>query len=170
MSKNHKRPIRSSQLMIDLVLSGRSVKCEICGCMDMEKLDLHHVVPVAVRPIHSMTNIVVLCKSHHALVERYYWEQRSRLMPIEAKELRNIAQEFRARAVPLKFIKDMQSKTKDLWLALNSHRKCSNISWWQQTYHEAKRWANDQVVIREVMPKDAITEDSWFVQREGFHS
>lgn len=166
--KLSKRGVQSSELVMNLVLSGRSAKCEVPGCshMSIENLDIHHIVPVTVKAIHSVDNLVILCSDHHALVERYYWWERSKLLPSEAREVKQIARMFKARAVNPSDMDRLKARTKELWTLLNQHPKCINTDWWKRVYTDARDWATKQEILRVVDPKNAIIEDPWFKERK----
>jgi hypothetical protein len=161
---NPKRSIRSNRLLMDLILNGRNVVCEVsgCGCADPTELEIHHIMPVSSRPIHSPDNLAILCRSHHALVERFYWWQRSKLMPDECREARSIALMFRHRTVPFGRLDELEARTKQLWGLLAAHPNSQNFMWWRSVFAKAKTWAAGKDVVRRVEAKDAITEDPWF--------
>lgn len=163
-SNSSSRDIHSNQLINKLIQSGRAMACEVagCTCTAIEKLELHHIMPVSIKPVHADSNLVILCRSHHALIERYYWWQRSMLMPETARRIKTIARMFKARAVPVLELDMLKAETAELWKIFNNHKNLSSYLWWHAIYKKAKQWAVHQNIIREVDPKDAIVEEPWF--------
>jgi hypothetical protein len=154
-----KRGIHSNRLLQDLLLSGRQLVCEVsgCGCIDPTELQIHHILPVTIQPVHAVHNLAILCQNHHALVERFYWWERSQLMP----EIL-----FHHRQVPFKALDWYKTRTVELWDRLNNHEQVKNFMWWRAVFARAKTWASSQEVVRRVDPKDAIVEEPWFRTRE----
>ena len=158
------RGIHSNRLLQDILLSGRDFRCEVpgCGCIDPTELEIHHILPVTIQPMHAVHNLAIVCHNHHALIERFYWWERARLMPAEARETKEIAVMFHYRQVPYRDLNRYKQRTVRLWMELNRHPQVQNFMWWRVVYAKAKTWAASQEVIRRVDPKDAIVEEPWF--------
>lgn len=133
--------------------------------MNSELLELHHIMPFSVRAIHSTDNLAILCTDHHALVERYYWNERSKLLPEEANEIRDLARRFKARAIEPDKLDWAKARTGLLWERMNKDSHCADFGWWKKMFGEAKHWAHEQTVLRSVDPKNAIIEETWFESR-----
>jgi hypothetical protein len=162
MPKTVTRSLSSLSLITQLKKEGRLFACEVCGILDSSNLEIHHIMPVAINPNNLSSNLVILCKNHHALVEKYYWWERSKLLPKETKELRQLAILFSKRKIPSASVTEYQARTKELWLKLNNHAEVQNFFWWLKCFESSKTWALTQEVFREVTAKDAIIEDPWF--------
>lgn len=156
-------PVR--YLRRDLERAGRECRCEVHGCVRTD-VSIHHVVPVAVRAIDDIDNLVYLCPDHHALVERFYWWERAKLHPAACKQLQQLARAFRARSVAPLELAAAKLQSDNLWYHLN-HECPANVLWWKAMYSRAARWASHQQVLRFVHPENAITEDPWFRDRRG---
>lgn len=162
MKKRHTRSLSSCKLLNQLKQDNRLLVCEVCRETNLNLLEVHHVMPVAISDNNLSHNLAILCRNHHSLVERYYWWERCKLNPSETKELKQIAILFSKRKVEPNQLNDLQEKTKLLWKKLNSHVKVQNFFWWHSCYEAAKGWASTQLVIRSVSAKDAIVEEPWF--------
>lgn len=159
--ENSSRAIFSVRLLQQLLDSGRDFKCEVKNCKSQE-LEVHHIIPVSVLVDHSNSNIAILCRDHHALVERFYWDWRSSLYPESCAEIKTIALQFKLKLVPPSQLTWFETKSKKLWRDLNGKEEFLNIQDWQETFKKAKRWASSVKTLRKVDPKNAITEDPWF--------
>lgn len=151
-------------MLRNLILSGRRIKCEItnCNCIDPGELEIHHIMPVSFKPIHNEANLAILCKDHHALVERYYFHKRSLLMPDTAAKIQELARQFKARAVPLDQVADAKRLTKELWSKFNNAKDLRDDHWWKSTWSSAKTWASNRTILTKVAPKNAIVSEAWY--------
>lgn len=166
MPKTLTRSLSSISLITQLKKDGRLFVCEVCGIDEASCLEIHHIMPVAINQNNLSNNLAVLCQSHHALVEKYYWWERSKLQPLETKELKQLAILFSKRKVPSHLVGEYQERTKILWSKLNKHTEVQNFFWWVKCFEAAKSWANTQEVFRNVSAKDAIIEEPWFRLKE----
>jgi hypothetical protein len=150
--------------MAQLVAGGRRLRCERpgCGSIDSSELQLHHVVPQAIKADNTPSNLVILCSDCHALVERFYWFERSRQRPDLCKDIRAIARAFQDRAVVGWRVDEFRRRTTKLWRQLNSEPSMSQPAFWKQTYQAALLWAARQTICRRVNPGNAITEEPWY--------
>lgn len=167
--KKHQRAKRivSRQTMLkSLILAGRQAECEIpgCSCMDPTELEIHHIIPVSFKPAHTHRNLAILCGKHHALIERFYFEKRARLMPEVATAIQEIARKFKRREFQLQEIEPFQQKTQELWNLFNSHSDLKQLDWWSGVWAAARVWSSQQRILTPVTSKDAITSEVWFEQ------
>lgn len=150
-------------LKADLDREGRQRSCAVPGCTAGTRLlTVHHIVPVRVMRVEDSINLAYLCVCHHALVERYYWWAQAKLDPGICRLIREIARQFRAKAVHPLEIARYKEKSQAYWDHLSSLSEVQNPLWWQATFTKACRWASHQEILRFVHPEHAIVEEPWF--------
>ena len=143
------------------VLSGTDEACRVGqGCCD--RLERHHVHPLACGGADSEENTVVLCRRHHALIERFYWWRRCGIDPLTTSEILQIARRFDRKLVPPLMVQHLKAETDAAWDFLNEKWPFSESSWWRSVFSQAVTWARTQMVTRDVAPSNAIIEEPWF--------
>ena len=138
-------------------------QCRIPGCSSTN-LTVHHIVPVELGG-NDAANLVYLCRTHHALIERYYFWSRTRLAPSLCRELLKIARAFDTSAVPPLLVAELRGRTQRIWSELNGLPEARNPLWWQTVFAKALAWGQHQEIVRTVACSRAIIESPWFRDR-----
>lgn len=47
--------------------------CQLCGCSDIEKLELHHILPLQYFGDNNLLNLTSLCKDCHVMIHKAYF-------------------------------------------------------------------------------------------------
>lgn len=134
------------------MIEGRCQNCPYEG-----KLTKHHVVPKKVGGPDKRSNIAYLCMDCHALVERYYWRQLSRRSPLAARTIKEIANAFKAKRIPLESCEEAKYRQQRAWRKL-----LQEPAPWRVWFNEACAWARGVDVVRKVTVAEAITSKPWW--------
>lgn len=158
------KPTNGKRLLGQLVLAGRVIRCESrgCGCVAADELEVHHIMPLVVRRDHTVGNLAVLCKNHHALVERYYWQVRCQQAPAVTAEIATLLARLQHERLSPEDHAALCARLRELWDALNGSRDAQDARWWQRLYKNALTWAATQEVVRYVHAGQAIVADPWY--------
>jgi hypothetical protein len=93
----------------------------------------------------------------HALVERYYWRQLSRRQPLAARTIKEIANAFKAKRIPIECVAEAQNRQQRAWRKI-LERPAPWVDW----YKEACVWITTVEITEHKHVADAITSKPWW--------
>lgn len=133
--------------------------CQICS--SSANLTRHHIVPKKAGGSNQPANLVTLCMSCHALVERYYWRVIAQTYPKLAYKYKVLSYGFINNEIPKQLIDLAKKRQEEIWEALLN--KDYN---WLDMYTQAKRWVQSVKPVKTVTVRDAILSDPWWVPND----
>ena len=73
----HRQLVREeARLIRPKVLEEKGWQCEMCGCSIVKVLEVHHKIAVHKGGGNELSNLMVLCKNCHALIEEEKYQNR----------------------------------------------------------------------------------------------